>query len=501
MFEIEGCIVLQLALLGFVVGLVVVLRLRRQMARLEARVRQLEEAGAGSPYGLAAAAPAATSAPGATDSPAGMTSAPGGPESEPLAPASATAATRAVPLADAAAPSAPGMAPPPPPAPSWEVRLGSRLPAWIGSIALTLAGAFLVKYSLDQGWLGPEIRVLLAAGFGLAAVLTGQRLARGTASAGLVAAGVAVLYAAVLAAATLYGLLPPWLGFLATAGITAWALLLALRHGAIVAVVGLLGGSLTPHLIQLGGPRPVTVAAYLLLLEIGLLQVSRRRGWTWLGPLSLLGLFAWALVADSAWSDAALLAGCFAAVAVLHRTRSALQRLTVTTALAGTLLLYAGGALASPMGRLDWIFLALLTTGMLVLGRLDERFEGLAWTAPALAALLLLLDADGLEPAGLPGYLATVTAFALVSALGGYAALWRSRRAEVWARLPAAAGPVAVLLAEIGIRQAGTAHAVLWPAHGAALVLGLAAVPLLRRRRRPAEPGGDGGSTEPDPRR
>src|SRR5262249_60330033 len=48
----------------------------------------------------------------------------------------------------------------------WEERLGGRAFLWIGAITLALAAIFLVRYSIEEGWLSPEVRVILAAAFG-----------------------------------------------------------------------------------------------------------------------------------------------------------------------------------------------------------------------------------------------------------------------------------------------------------------------------------------------
>ncbi len=44
-----------------------------------------------------------------------------------------------------------------------EERFGTQWVVWVGGIALTLGGFFLLRYSIEQGWFGPGARVLLAA--------------------------------------------------------------------------------------------------------------------------------------------------------------------------------------------------------------------------------------------------------------------------------------------------------------------------------------------------
>jgi len=73
--------------------------------------------------------------------------------------------------------------PPPPPLPAiepvkdgWEQRLGARAFLWVGAITLALAAVFLVRYSIEEGYLSPEVRVILAALFGFALIVGAERM-------------------------------------------------------------------------------------------------------------------------------------------------------------------------------------------------------------------------------------------------------------------------------------------------------------------------------------
>ena len=59
-------------------------------------------------------------------------------------------------------------APPPTPSPAepamgFEERFGTQWMVWVGGVALALGGFFLVRYSIEQGWFGPGMRVFLGA--------------------------------------------------------------------------------------------------------------------------------------------------------------------------------------------------------------------------------------------------------------------------------------------------------------------------------------------------
>jgi uncharacterized membrane protein len=57
---------------------------------------------------------------------------------------------------------------------SFEERLGTRWAVWVGGLALALGGIFLVRYSVEQGLLGPPVQVTLGALLALALVAAGE---------------------------------------------------------------------------------------------------------------------------------------------------------------------------------------------------------------------------------------------------------------------------------------------------------------------------------------
>ena len=45
---------------------------------------------------------------------------------------------------------------------------------WVGGVALALGGIFLVRYSIEQGWFGPGMRIFLGALLALALIAAGE---------------------------------------------------------------------------------------------------------------------------------------------------------------------------------------------------------------------------------------------------------------------------------------------------------------------------------------
>lgn len=228
------------------------------------------------------------------------------------------AAAAKVRLASAGAPASP-----PKPPFDWERFIGVRLPVWLGALALSLAGFFFVRYSIEAGLLTPSFRVfaaLIAAfGFLVGAEIVRRRvkLDNGPAIASaLAAAGVATLYATAYLASVVYGLMPLTAGFVAMAAVTAAAIAIALIFGRTVAIVGLLGGYITPGLIPSDQPSAMVLFAYLTAIFVGMFVIIRLKGWWNISLVALLGpavwIIAWGMLpgfeADHIWGTAFLIA-------------------------------------------------------------------------------------------------------------------------------------------------------------------------------------------------
>jgi uncharacterized membrane protein len=513
--EIElvlGCLALVLAAAGAVGGIGWMVsrgRARRTAEAAEARLQRLERQVAE----LAARLTAMAGSGAAADSAGSEATAPGDARLPPRSGAASTPAAgpRPHPPSPPSAPPGPATGTAPPADPWWsglEENLGARLPVWLGAVALALAGAFLVKYSVDQGWIGPPVRVGLGAGFGCA-LLAGARLLRRPAeriAAALAAAGVAVLYAAFLAAVHLYGLLPAAAGFALMALTTAAAVALSLVHGPIVAVVGLVGGFLTPYWLRAGDPDPKRLFAYLLLLHAAVVAVSRRRAWSGLSAASLVAAFLWVWTflagsfepGDGPWMQLFLLValgawGASALPAAAGEQGAAAPRRPLTVWAAALAALLTVGAITSVegFGALEWGLLGLLAGGLLLLDRYVSGFADLSWLAAAVVAVLLAGWAFGLDarPGELGGFLVTVLAMGALFAGGGWAAMWGARRPGRWAALAAAAGLVLPVVAWWGWRTARPAAEPWLPWSGVALLLAalftVAALPPLVRRSTP----------------
>ncbi len=172
---------------------------------------------------------------------------------------------------------------------------------WLGGICVGLAGIFLVKYSIDAGLLGPKQRIILACIFGILLHGLAEWLRRRTgeshpAFAALAGGASIVLYAAMLAALYLYELLSPGVVFTILAIVSLLTMLLALRYGPILAILGILGAYLVPMLVSSDSGNILTALVYSLIITGSALMLMRYvyRPWLWYGMLA--GALGWWLI-------------------------------------------------------------------------------------------------------------------------------------------------------------------------------------------------------------
>ena len=179
---------------------------------------------------------------------------------------------------------------------NWERFLGSKMYAWIGGFAFFVGILLAIKYSFEHNLISPQLRMVAGFVTGLGLLVGGvllKRKAYEITSQTLCATGVLVLYAVTFACHALYSFTGVGMTFLLMVLVTATAFLLAVRMDAmVIAVLGLVGGFLTPPLLSTGVDRPLGLFGYVALLDIGLMAVALRRRWHFLVGLGALGTVA-----------------------------------------------------------------------------------------------------------------------------------------------------------------------------------------------------------------
>ncbi len=416
------------------VALIQTARLRAQNNRLADEIGRLKRQLATAPMPEVLPVPAPASAP--VDGPAPVEAPPPEVAATPVAPELPPPFEPAVAISDA-----PVALPPPTPT-GWDQKLGARVFVWLGAIALALAGLFLVRYSIEQGYLSPPVRVVLAALFGFALIAGAERLRSrdDRVAQALAGAGVASLYGALFAAVALYELISRPVAGGGALALTAFAIGVALRHGIFVAALAFVGGFASPAIIGSQSPNTPVLFGYLLAIAAGTLAAIRHRGWWPLGWGVLAGVVLWTAQWMNSWAGGlgwvvafeVAVAGLFI-WATWRRLQENDNPRSKVALLVWLALGVTGGLLVALVVQDEgeqlagWLALAAHGLALYALARWTPRFQFVAALPPvlSLAALLLCRDmADFAWTAGLLGGLWAAAAFAL---------LWNAARPGFWA--------------------------------------------------------------------
>ncbi len=374
-----------------------------------------------------------------------------------------------------------------------EERIGTRWVVWLGGLTLALGGFFMVRYSIEEGLLGPGVRVLLGGLFAAALLAVGEWTRRRDSMAAitplpianipaiLTAAGTAVAFATVYAAYALYDFLVPATAFVLLGLVALATLAAALLHGPALAGLGIVGAFATPALVSSERPDFWALYIYLAIVTAAAFGLARIRLWRWLAITTVVFALLWtipcldcgpSMVASHAFhvivgfALAALLVVCgllFGPPAEPGKVEPVSSSALAAYVLGATMIVLGSGHAIS----------AITVFGMLVVATL-----GIAWRAPAaiaaVAANVVLVAIVFLEwavranpdmlvlPGGaMPGlapsatdesvsaHLTAAAIFATTYSVAGFAAQGRSISASVpviWAA-SAVSVPIALLIA------------------------------------------------------
>lgn len=188
---------------------------------------------------------------------------------------------------------------------SMEFAVASQWLLRIGILILVVGVGFFLKYSIENGLLGPTARVVLSSITGLTLLVVGtQLLGRKyhVMGQGLMGGGLAMLYFSVYAAANMYGLIAQAPAFVLMGLITVLAGGIAVRFNSmLVAVLGIIGGYGTP--IMLGGEvvNYPALYGYMLVLGVGVLGICYWKNWPLVNYLSFAATYLLFFAAQSSY--------------------------------------------------------------------------------------------------------------------------------------------------------------------------------------------------------
>jgi uncharacterized membrane protein len=173
-----------------------------------------------------------------------------------------------------------------------EFRFGQKWLLIIGIVTVIFGVAFFLKYSFDRGWIGPAGRVSLAYLWGLVFLMAGHFTRKKQLpwfGLSIYGGGIAILYFATYAAFQIYHLFPQGFSFAIMVLITVLACATAMAFETqALAIMGLMGGFLTPILMSTGQDNYVVLFTYMAILNVGILVISFRKHWAILQGLGFV---------------------------------------------------------------------------------------------------------------------------------------------------------------------------------------------------------------------
>lgn len=390
--------------------------------------------------------------------------------------------------------------------------LAGKVFVWIGAIALVLTAAFLLKLGFDSGIITEQVRVIAAGVFGVALWCVGEwaRKRVSLIAQALCGSGVAVLYGTIIAAEH-YNLLDTSSGilgidsgvaFILMGIVTAAAVVLSLRHGPAVAILGMLGGFMMPPLLVENMSPTLGMVLYLIAIEVGVLAVTGKRGWFGISLMTLIFSVLWSigytLIGDNAHErtlTAMLVLGTAAAyifhTARIHRDPSA-DRTTklrvLGLSIAATCSAIAVCAVLAIKGHYtlqDLSMLGIVALGTLVLARIDPRQIAMPFVAMAFSALVLLSHAVASLPDAPSNMLIAMCAsFGGLFLVGGYSCMWANAHRRAFAAMCAIAGPAFYGIVMFAGHEAYGLRESWWPyTLGLSGIYALATLAMLLRRK------------------
>jgi uncharacterized membrane protein len=173
---------------------------------------------------------------------------------------------------------------------------------WLGGLVLALGGVFLARYAIDAGLLPPAVRLALGAVFGIGLVVGAEFLSRHAErfnihtpllSASIASGGFITCFAMTYMAFANYQFVGVTTGFMLLSAIALLTMLFALKYGALLAAIGMLGAYAVPALVSTGESNILALLIYLSLISLASVFVANRVAKTWLWAGSFIAHFIW----------------------------------------------------------------------------------------------------------------------------------------------------------------------------------------------------------------
>ncbi|MDI6734601.1 MAG: DUF2339 domain-containing protein [bacterium] len=165
----------------------------------------------------------------------------------------------------------------------------------LGIIALVVCIGYFLKWTIDQGLLGPDGRIALSVLAGITMLGVGIRNLQKKyhiLAQGFIGGGLAALYFSIYAAGLMYYRISLPASFILMILVTIVAGVLALRaNSQLIAIFSIIGGFWTPIILKIPAAGLMVLYSYLLLLSIGIFGIAHVKNWRLLNYLGFV--FTW----------------------------------------------------------------------------------------------------------------------------------------------------------------------------------------------------------------
>ena len=169
--------------------------------------------------------------------------------------------------------------------------IGLKLMHLVGIVVLVIGISIGVKYAIDKELISESVRILLAYAAGILLFVISVRLKKSYRffSAILFSGSMASIYFTTYAAFVYYHFFPAIIAFLLMVGLTVYTVITAMSYDRKeIAIIGMIGAYGIPFLISANAERVQLFFSYILLINIGVVFLSFRKGWKLMGQFALV---------------------------------------------------------------------------------------------------------------------------------------------------------------------------------------------------------------------
>lgn len=164
--------------------------------------------------------------------------------------------------------------------------IGLKLMHLVGIVVLVIGISIGVKYAIDKELISESVRIVLAYAAGILLFVISVRLKKSYRffSAILFSGSMASIYFTTYAAFVYYHFFPAIIAFLLMVGLTVYTVITAISYDRKeIAIIGMIGAYGIPFLISANAERVELFFSYVLLINIGVVFLSFKKGWKLMG--------------------------------------------------------------------------------------------------------------------------------------------------------------------------------------------------------------------------